>query len=590
MRLLFLCLTFLAITLQASANPAMLYGVIAGGGAAVDLGFYSAATYNPITSLDVDELLTPLNPGINDFKFNADGTRIFMANNHDGTIYVSALSTAYDPSTATRESAKDLDIDITYPELSGLEFNADFTKMFVADFTVDEVGVYDITAEDPSTGVRNAGQTLDVSVNVTNIESIVFVKSGDELHVIDSNDNSIHVYECSAAYDLSTASHNAAKTKTFTGFTSLRGLSYNNDGSVLYLTNGQLTPDTIRPYSLSTVFDPSTASFIASEEKDISANAPSAHAIVFNETQEKIFISEIGSEDEIVVYDVHDPIYSWATVGSSATIDLRSAVVAINSTDVAVVMGITDTIQTYRWNGSTWATVGNALSIAGIDFRHGAAKMGATRIVVLWPDLNKIRAYDFDGTDWAQVGNDFTIASLNRGATASYLSDNNIAIFDNTGPDGKLTRYSFDGTDFSAVGNTLTITSALNVGLIGLSATRVVAHDGSSGGDTLTVYDHDGTDWTQTGNTFNIGSGTNLQIHPAKISSDTIMSFGESPGSLMTTYKFDGTDFTRIGVFDALTDGTLSSLAYFTALDSETIAYHTGGGTTLRTATVTFIP
>ena len=73
--------------------------------------------------------------------FNTDGTKMYMVGYSTDSVYQYSLSTAYDISTATYDSASfSVSSQDTHP--TGIRFNANFTKMYISGNTSDSIYQY----------------------------------------------------------------------------------------------------------------------------------------------------------------------------------------------------------------------------------------------------------------------------------------------------------------------------------------------------------------------------------------------------------------------------------------------------------------
>ena len=97
----------------------------------IDTGSYSSKTLSG----------AGLDNGINDFIFNANGTRLYMCASQTDKVHQFSLSTAFDISTGSFDvsSAQLKSSDQT---ATGIAFNTDFTKMFLTDSDTETIKEY----------------------------------------------------------------------------------------------------------------------------------------------------------------------------------------------------------------------------------------------------------------------------------------------------------------------------------------------------------------------------------------------------------------------------------------------------------------
>jgi cytoskeletal protein CcmA (bactofilin family) len=116
------------------------------------------------------------------------------------------------------------------------------------------------------------------------------------------------------------------------------------------------------------------------------------------------------------------------------------ALAALNGTDVAFIDSVSDSLSTYRFDGSNWALVGSGLAIAGVG--HPAlAALNGTDVAFIDYSNQSLRTYRFDGSNWALVGSGLAIAGVGYPALAA-LNGTDVA-FTDSGSDS-LSTYRFD--------------------------------------------------------------------------------------------------------------------------------------------------
>ena len=134
----------------------------------------------------VDDLDVPKNSdkGQNSpsgITFNPDGTRMFIAGFSSNRVIQFTLSTPFDISEATFLTNSFCNVGSEATDGTTIEFNSDGTKFFLADMTSDDVEIYSLTtAYDVSTCVSqgNKSFTLDSSPN---LRAITFSNDGKNI-------------------------------------------------------------------------------------------------------------------------------------------------------------------------------------------------------------------------------------------------------------------------------------------------------------------------------------------------------------------------------------------------------------------------
>ena len=195
-------------------------------------------------------------------EFSSDGKKVFTTNKHghNSTYDVCqiTLSTAYDITSASsytgiKLNAGATDVGLSFNEAQGVAFNNDGTKMFVGYNDEGDNPAY-IFEFDLSTGFDVGTATYDnkfidlTTHGVTEVKSIAFSKDGISLFVVENSEEIIQQFALSKAFDLSstltlrgTFNDVIARQATATGKTdtSLRDMSFNDDGTKVYITMGR---------------------------------------------------------------------------------------------------------------------------------------------------------------------------------------------------------------------------------------------------------------------------------------------------------------------------------------------------------------
>ena len=188
-----------------------------------------------------------------DVIFNNDGTRIFISNtasNSANDICELNLTTAYDIDSAETISGSEginingiSGIDSSAENASGIAFNSDGSKLFVANETVDKIFEINLSTEFDLSTASYSG--IYLSISDYDPAGITFSKDGTALFLIDTSDKKVVQYSLSNGFDLSSTitvegTFNGMKTKheelTSTTTSTPRSLAFNGDGSKVYFT------------------------------------------------------------------------------------------------------------------------------------------------------------------------------------------------------------------------------------------------------------------------------------------------------------------------------------------------------------------
>ena len=241
-----------------------------------------------------------------DVAFNGDGSKAYIL---EGSVYQYSLSTAFDLSTASYDSVSfNFASQDTSPQ--GVAFNNDGTKMYMAGNQVDNIYQYSL-----STAYNVGTASYDsVSFSISSQDSFAygvnFNTDGTKMYVLGGGTDSVYQYSLSTAFDLSTASYDSVSF-SFTSQASLgNGMAFSSTGSSVFIIG---TTNTVYQYSLSTVFDLSTASY-SNISFSVGSQDGDATGVTFNNSGTNMYV--MGSNNSTV--------YQYSTVLNTAELDLSS--------------------------------------------------------------------------------------------------------------------------------------------------------------------------------------------------------------------------------------------------------------------------
>jgi len=243
-------------------------------------------------------------------RFNNDGTKLFMLGVVSDKVHQYTLSTAFDISTASYDSVN-FSVASQETDPYGLAFNNDGTKMYITGNTSDSIFQYSL-----STGFDLSTASYDsVSLSVTSQDTIptgiTFNSTGSKLYMLGQTSDEVHQYSLSTVFDLSTASYDSVSFSIASQETSPMDMSFNSDGTKMYIIGS--SSDAVFQYSLSTGFDISTASY-DSISFNVNAQDSGPRAVVFNNDGTKMYI--VGTSQ--------DTVFQYSTVLTTNTLDMST--------------------------------------------------------------------------------------------------------------------------------------------------------------------------------------------------------------------------------------------------------------------------
>ena len=216
-----------------------------------DITEYSLSTAwdtGTATFLQISGTLAASSPS--GISFKPDGTRVYVLGFYNGFVYEYSLSTAWDITTTTL--VQSFSVTAQEPEPSGLYFKPDDgTKMYVCGRTSGFGPVGRIHEYSLSTGWDVSTATFVQSLSVTAQEQvpqgISFKPDGSKMFIDGYLSDSVHDYNLSTAWDISTAIFSKSfsmKTESLL----CTGLYMKDDGTAFYVPDS--TQDRIFTYSI----------------------------------------------------------------------------------------------------------------------------------------------------------------------------------------------------------------------------------------------------------------------------------------------------------------------------------------------------
>jgi len=231
----------------------------------------------------------------NSVAFSGDGTKMFMVGLANDSVYRYDLSTAWDITTASYVSTKDVSAQEANPQ--DVTFSGDGTKMFVVGYISDSVHRYDLsTAWDITTASYVSSK--DVGAQDFVPRGLVFSGDGTKMFVVGSTSDSVHRYDLSTAWDITTASYVSSKDVSAQE-ANPTGVAFSGDGTKMFVVG--YTSDSVHRYDLSTAWDITTASYVSS--KDVSSQDTQPYGLAFSVDGTKMFIAGL-TNDSVYRYDL----------------------------------------------------------------------------------------------------------------------------------------------------------------------------------------------------------------------------------------------------------------------------------------------
>lgn len=232
--------------------------------------------------------------------FDTNGTKLFIAG-AGGKAFQYSLSTAFDVTTASYSNKS-----FTFPgtfRARGLNFDSTGTSMYAAySNTLYQFSLS--TAFDVSTANSSATYTFNASSQDTSLVGLQFSNDGTVMYVCGDSSDKIHQYSLSTAWNISTASYSNKTLDNSSQTTYGRGMAILNSGMQMFIVAAN---EIIYQYDLSTAWDISTGSysgksFYASQDS-VPGYSANIDGIAFNSDSTRMYA--LGrTNDRVYQYSV----------------------------------------------------------------------------------------------------------------------------------------------------------------------------------------------------------------------------------------------------------------------------------------------
>ena len=227
--------------------------------------------------------------------FKPDGTKIFIAEISSDSIYQYPLSTAWDITTLGASSGFSVATEDSQPR--GVEFNSNGTKMYVVGTADSDINQYSLSTAWDVTTASFDSVTFSVASQGTQPRAIKFKPDGTKMYIADADTDGVFQYSLSTAYDLSTASYDSVSLDVSSQEATVSGLDISGDGTQLFIVGG--VSDSIHKYNLSTAYDLSTATY-SNESFSFSSETATPLDIFFFDDGDSLFM--LASDDFVYQY------------------------------------------------------------------------------------------------------------------------------------------------------------------------------------------------------------------------------------------------------------------------------------------------
>ena len=234
------------------------------------------------------------------------------------------------------------------PSTVSMSITPDGKKMFVLSHLDKKYYIYDLTTPfDLSTmDVSNRSEVDFVGDGGVNIDSgdlkdIEFNNDGTKVFVFD-HDGALLIHNLTTPYDVASISSSTAvpddglNYNTAYGTDRIHGVTFNNDGTKMYLSDGTITSTDITQVNLSTPFDPSSGTSTYNLDTESIITERYTMDLAFDDDGTRLYLSE--SDDSVAI----NYMYVWKL---SNPFELSSATYV----DKWQILGNGNNLSPYAW-------------------------------------------------------------------------------------------------------------------------------------------------------------------------------------------------------------------------------------------------
>lgn len=220
--------------------------------------------------------------------FKPEGDRFYMTGNITDDVWTFYVGVKY-LDVASKESIP-----------TGLWFKPNGAKLYITGQGSDSIHEYDLsTAWDVSTSTFNQTRSLKSdNASFTQPQGLFFKDDGTVFWCVDKNADAVGEYALSTAWDVSTASHSQNFSVAGQEATP-NSVFFKDDGTKMYVMGH--TGDDVNEYTLSTAWDISTASY--SQAFSVNSQEGTPTGISFKTDGTKMYITGTGG-NEVNEYDL----------------------------------------------------------------------------------------------------------------------------------------------------------------------------------------------------------------------------------------------------------------------------------------------
>jgi len=239
--------------------------------------------------------------------FSGDGTKMFLLGFVNTSVFRYDLSTAWDPTTATYVSLKNVSAQDAKPY--SIAFSSDGTIMFMIGVNSDSVHRYDLSTAWDITSASYVS-AKNVSAQESAPDGVVFSPDGTKMFVVGFGHKGVYRYDLSTAWDPTTATYVSTKNVSAQDTTPI-DVALSGDGTIMFMMG--INSDAVHRYDLSAPWDITTASYVSA--KNVSAQDAHPLDVAFSPDGTNMFV--VGNNSNSVYrYTTGVVVATGASVGT----------------------------------------------------------------------------------------------------------------------------------------------------------------------------------------------------------------------------------------------------------------------------------
>ena len=336
---------------------------------------YSSKSYSP-----------PLGVFYADIAVKSDGTKFYVL--HNGTpqaLYQYSMSTPFDITTGSYDSVS---FTLQDNNVNGLYFRDDGLKFYVVTGDADSVYSYSCSsAWDLSTASYDS-VSFSVSSQESNPYDIAFKSDGTKMYMVGLTNDTVFQYTLSTAWDLSTASYDSVSFSVTSQESTPASIQFNNDGTEMYVLG--FSSDSVHQYNLSTAWDLSTASY-STISFSVASQETAPRGFAFANSGANFYI--VGDTTDVFQYAAPSYTNQMDKTQLDAVTDPNHIALG-NDLDLAIVFNMTSGTTVPSSDGVAInydANVLNKGAVLGTDYDFDAPTQNSVRITALAGNNLKVR-------------------------------------------------------------------------------------------------------------------------------------------------------------------------------------------------------